>query len=164
MFPGTPAFQLAGAEGAERLQSALAQPRWPHHRTAQRKAAALHYSLNNNHPYVDGNKRLAVTAMEWFLWMNDFWLLTTNEGLFNFALAVADDRLDRDQSAKWIEARAVRLTWTDERRTRWLQALSLPERTEILEALAEGRPFVVRHTARFRPWLEEVALFIESSA
>ena len=54
LFPGTPAFRLAGAEGAARLESALAQPRWAHHRTAQRKAAALHYSLNKNHPYVDG--------------------------------------------------------------------------------------------------------------
>ena len=49
-FPGTPAFQLAGAEGVARLESALAQPHWPHHRTAQQKAAALHYSLNKNHP------------------------------------------------------------------------------------------------------------------
>ena len=35
LFPGTPAFQVAGAQGAARLESAPAQPRWPHHRTAQ---------------------------------------------------------------------------------------------------------------------------------
>ncbi len=32
-FPSTPAFQLAGAEGVARLQSALAQPHWPPART-----------------------------------------------------------------------------------------------------------------------------------
>ena len=81
LFPGTPAFHPAGREGVARLESALAQPHWPHHRTAQQKAAALHYSLNKNHPFVDGNKRMAVTAMAWFLFSNGFMLLATSDQL-----------------------------------------------------------------------------------
>ena len=101
--------KLAGRAGnAARLESALAQPRWPHHRTAQQKAAALHYSLNKNHPFVDGNKRLAVAAMAWFLFSNGFLLFATNDQLVEFALSVANDRLSREDSARWIEQRALR--------------------------------------------------------
>ena len=140
LFPGTPAFQVAGAQGAARLESALAQPRWPHHRTAQQKAAALHYSLNKNHPFVDGNKRLAVAAMAWFLFSNGFLLFATNDQLVEFALSVANDRLSRDDSARWIEQRALRLTWTQRRRERWLASLTPAEHAEVLETLGSGDP------------------------
>ena len=134
LFPGMPAFQLAGPEGAGRLDSALAQPRLPYHRTAQRKAAALHYSLNKNHPLVDGNKRLAVTAMEWFLLRNGFLLVTTNDRLVDFALRVADDRLTRDESFTWIEKRALRETWSPRRMQKWIRSLSEDERAETVDA------------------------------
>ena len=134
-FPGTPAFQLAGPQGAARLESALAQPHWPHHRTAQRKAAALHYSLNKNHPFVDGNKRFAVTAMEWFLYRNDFVLLATNDRLVDFALRVADDRLSRDASARWLERRALRATWRGNRLGQWVESLSGSAFRDVGEAV-----------------------------
>ena len=133
-FPSTRAFQLAGAEGVARLQSALAQPHWPHYRTAQQKAAALHYSLNKNHPYVDGNKRLAVSAMAWFLSRNGFALLTTSDRLVDFALRVADDRLSRDESARWIERRALRETWSPARTRRFFFSLPLDDLRELMRA------------------------------
>ncbi|MEE8337214.1 MAG: type II toxin-antitoxin system death-on-curing family toxin [Dehalococcoidia bacterium] len=135
LFPGTPAFQLAGERGQGLLESALAQPRWPHHRTAQQKAAALHYSLNKNHPYVDGNKRLAVTATEWFLYRNDFVLFASNDQLMDFALRVADDRLSRTESTRWLNARAVRRTWSDARHARWLESLTPQEDAEVTTAV-----------------------------
>ena len=137
LFPGTPAFRLAGAEGAARLESALAQPRWPHHRTAQRKAAALHYSLNKNHPFVDGNKRMAVAATDWFLVRNGFWLMTRNDRLVEFALQVADDRLSRDASAHWIERRAFRATWTWGRTKKWVGALAPDEAADVADAVTD---------------------------
>ena len=138
LFPGTPAFQLAGSEGAARLESALAQPRWAHHRTAQQKAAALHYSLNKNHPYVDGNKRLAVAAMEWFLFRNGFVLMATSDRLVDFALLVANDQLSRDASAHWIERRAFRISWTERYFQRWIDSLSPDEYAETKEARDEA--------------------------
>ncbi len=140
LFPGMPAFQLAGQEGAARLESALAQPHWSHHRTAQQKAAVLHYSLNKNHPYVDGNKRLAVAAMEWFLFRNDFALIATNDQLVDFALRVADDRLSRDASAEWIAQRAIRSSWTDQRVQKWADSLSADAMGDMGAALAAAPP------------------------
>ena len=155
-FPGTPAFQLAGPEGAARLQSALAQPRWPHHRTTQRKAAVLHYSLNKNHPFVDGNKRLAVTAMAWFLFRNGFVLLTTSARLVDFALRVADDRLNRDDSADWIERRAIRVTWTREHLERRLRRLSEEELVEVASAPTDPSFVPTRLAASIRDLSEQV--------
>ena len=57
------------------LESALAQPRATFggtdlHATLPEKAAALGFSLAFNHPFVDGNKRVAHAAMEVFVLMN----------------------------------------------------------------------------------------------
>ena len=113
------AFQLAGPQGAELLDSALAQPRWPHHRTLQEKAAALHYSLTKNHPFVDGNKRVAVTAMEWFLIRNGAVLVASNDEIVQFALDVARGAMTREQSRTWVRHRTLRVGWSAEQQQRW---------------------------------------------
>ena len=123
LFPGTPAFQVAGGAGRDRLLSALGQPQWPHHRTAQQKAAVLHHAINKGHPYIDDNKRLALTAMLTFLHMNGFEMHVTDSELEHFALGVADDWLARDESAKFVRERAERLSWTEPRKNRWIASL-----------------------------------------
>src|SRR5262245_56158295 len=64
-----------GVRDVGMLESALAQPRatfgtddlYP---TLTSKAGALGFSLALNHPFVDGNKRVAHAAMEVFLLLN----------------------------------------------------------------------------------------------
>ena len=96
----------------------------------------LHYDLNKNHPYVDGNKRLAVTAMEAFLWMNRVHLLATDDELEQFALDVAADRLSRDRSVEFIVRRAFRWEWSDAQVERRLRAF---DRAELGSVLGSGR-------------------------
>jgi death-on-curing protein len=48
------------------------------------KTAALMESLSQNHPFVDGNKRTAITAAAMFLQLNGYVLQTTNEELEPF--------------------------------------------------------------------------------
>ncbi len=138
LFPNTPAFQLAGREGAGRLDAALAQPQWHYHETVHMKAAALHYSLNKDHPFVDGNKRLAVTAMEWFMVRNGFFLLTTNKHLLDFALDIAKGHLSRDDSATWIEGRAMSATWDQKDIELWLGQLPGEEFTEVVNSAQDS--------------------------
>lgn len=138
VFPGVPAFQLAGEAGRGRLLSALDQPRWPHHRTAIEKAAALHYSLNKNHPYIDGNKRLAVTAMEYFLLRNGYVLCASEQELVDFALQVADNRMSREASADWLRYRGLRITWSEERARRWLQSLPAEHAAGVAASMRLG--------------------------
>ena len=76
--------------------------------------------------------------MAWFLFSNGFMLLATSDQLVDFALRVADDRLSRDDSARWIEHRALRVTWTQQRRERWIASLPPAERARIMATLTTG--------------------------
>jgi death-on-curing protein len=64
------------------LESALAQPRATFggvdlHASLAAKVAALGFSLALNHPFVDGNKRVAHAAMEVFLILNGHEIVAT---------------------------------------------------------------------------------------
>lgn len=53
------------------------------------KAAALFYLLIKNHPFQNGNKRIAVVTLFYFLYSNGKWLKVDNKELYNFAKWVA---------------------------------------------------------------------------
>ncbi|MCP9468975.1 MAG: type II toxin-antitoxin system death-on-curing family toxin [Nitrospira sp.] len=66
---------LVGIRDLGALESAVAQPRMTFdgaelYPTVVEKAASLGFSLIQNHPFVDGNKRTAHAAMETFLVLN----------------------------------------------------------------------------------------------
>lgn len=54
------------------------------------KAAILFYCLIKNHPFQNGNKRIAVTTLFVFLYSNKKWLKVDNKELYNFAVWVAE--------------------------------------------------------------------------
>jgi death-on-curing family protein len=54
-----------------------------------KKSAVLFYLMVKNHPFVNGNKRIAVTTMVTFLLINKKWLDVTNEELYEIAVWVA---------------------------------------------------------------------------
>ncbi|KKR32125.1 MAG: Toxin-antitoxin system [Candidatus Gottesmanbacteria bacterium GW2011_GWC2_39_8] len=53
------------------------------------KAAILFYLLIKNHPFQNGNKRIATTTMFVFLYKNRKWIEVDNQELYNFAIWVA---------------------------------------------------------------------------
>ncbi len=53
------------------------------------KAAILFYLMVKNHPFENGNKRIAITAMFVFLYKNKKWLEIDNQELYNFAVWIA---------------------------------------------------------------------------
>lgn len=53
------------------------------------KAAIIFYQMNKNHPFLNGNKRIAVATLFTFLFLNHKWLKTTNEDLYRIALWTA---------------------------------------------------------------------------
>ena len=68
------------------------------------KAAHLVYSLIKNHPFLDGNKRIGVTAMIAFLKSNDMNFTCTNEELAEFGLGLADGSYDEHYAQEWINS------------------------------------------------------------
>lgn len=56
------------------------------------KASILFYLMIKNHPFQNGNKRIAVMSLLYFLYKNDKWLQISNDELYNFAKKVAESK------------------------------------------------------------------------
>lgn len=136
VFDDVPAFTLQGSAGAGRLSSALAQPQWPHHRTLQQKAAALHFHLNRDHPFLDGNKRFAVAAMEMFVDRNDAVIVATDDELVDFSLRVAAGEWTREDCTRYLNQRMARLAWTQAQIEKWSKRIS-PSDLQAVDAAIE---------------------------
>ena len=66
------------------------------------------HSLVTNHPFVEGNKRVAVAATELFLSINGYLLLADNEALEDLTRAVASHDMCVEEIRIWIERRIRR--------------------------------------------------------
>ncbi len=78
------------------------------------KAGMLFYLMVKNHPFKNGNKRIAMTTLFYFLYKNKKWLKVDNRELYNFAKWVAESnsKLRRETVAavqKFIKTYMVNL-------------------------------------------------------
>ena len=101
---------IHGLRDENALESALARPkdRW-HYEASSRLsdlAAAYAFGLARNHPFLDGNKRIAFVAMVAFLDRNGVQLTATNAEAASVMLAVAAGELAEDELADWIDRHA----------------------------------------------------------
>jgi len=97
------------------LESALAQPQMTFSQeelypTLYEKAAALVHSLAMNHPFVDGNKRVAHAAMEIFLLLNGYEIQASVDEQEDLFLQLARGQISREELAKWIANKAHQKT------------------------------------------------------
>ena len=72
--------------------------------TIVEKAARMAYAVCKNHPFIDGNKRAAVTSMLVILRMNDIFLLYAQKELVTLGLGIADGSIDYEDIVAWINA------------------------------------------------------------
>jgi death-on-curing protein len=88
------------------LESALARPQHiaPYEADADvaRLAAAYAFGISKNHPFIDGNKRVAIVAMRTFLLLNGFTLNAPQSEKYLMIMALAEDRSSEKKLAKWI--------------------------------------------------------------
>jgi death-on-curing protein len=73
------------------------------------KTAALMDSLVRNHPFVDGNKRTAITAAGIFLQINGYQLSVENAEMVRFTLACAQSLLSLAEIAVWFTQNSRKL-------------------------------------------------------
>ena len=83
-----------------RLESCLQQPFQSYggqelYPSLTDKAAVLFYLVNKNHPFTNGNKRMAVILTLLFVWVNDKWINVGTDILYKIAYAVADGPPER---------------------------------------------------------------------
>jgi death-on-curing protein len=89
------------------LQSALGMPRATFdgqllHPSIPEMAAAYLFHLVQNHPFIDGNKRIGLAAAIAFLGQNDLWLEAGEEELTEFVLRVARGELQKADAAVFL--------------------------------------------------------------
>jgi death-on-curing protein len=66
------------------------------------KAAALVYSLINNDPFIDGNKRTGLMVMIRFLFLNNQRLVVDNKRLVDLGLSIANKKMNIEDIKIWL--------------------------------------------------------------
>ncbi len=110
--------QSGGAVGVRdlnALESAVTQPRMTFSRqdlypTIVEKASALCFSLIQNRPFVDGNKRTAHAAMETFLVLNGYEIEASADEQEQVIVQVASGEMGREAFTEWLCAHTVPTT------------------------------------------------------
>lgn len=102
-----------GVRDIGRLESALAQPRMTFdgvelYPTLAEKAATLGFSIIQNHPFLDGNKRTGHAAMEIFLFLNGFEIQSSIDEQEKVILQVASGKMSREQFSGWANSVVVK--------------------------------------------------------
>lgn len=94
------------------LEAALARPghRWAYEPDVDLAdlAAAYAFGLVRDHPYVDGNKRIALIAMVAFLDLHGVELVATDVEVVLTMLAAAAGDPDERELAAWIRSHSTR--------------------------------------------------------
>lgn len=79
--------EFGGSDGLRdfgSLESAVTRPQTGYYNNLIEEASALMESLAINHPFVDGNKRIAFFATDTFLRMNGFYIDCDSEKAYSF--------------------------------------------------------------------------------
>lgn len=101
--------EFGGATGVRdlgALESALFRPRTGFYRDVIEEAAALLESLVQNHPFVDGNKRVSVAVMDVFLRLNGRPLEVADDDAHAFLIGLLESHsLDVVTVDAWLRAR-----------------------------------------------------------
>ena len=100
---------LIGIRDENALKSALARARqrWTYEPQTDlpRLAADYAFGIARNHPFRDGNKRVAFVAAVTFLGLNRLNLVASERDVVEAMLALAAGDLDEEQLAEWIRSR-----------------------------------------------------------
>jgi death-on-curing family protein len=68
------------------------------------KAGILFYLMIKNHPFQNGNKRIAVTTLFYVLYRNKKWIKVDTQTLYNFAVWVAESPSNaKEEVVRYIE-------------------------------------------------------------
>jgi death-on-curing protein len=97
---------LTGVRDEGMLESALARPinlhLYEQCSDLCRLAAAYAFGLARNHPFLDGNKRIAFIAAAAFLELNGLELFASQVEVYENMIHLADSSWHEDQFADWL--------------------------------------------------------------
>jgi len=102
----------AGVRDLSLLESAIAQAQATFsteflHASMPAMAAAYLFHICRNHPFVDGNKRVAANAAITFLLMNDWEPTFSEDELVDAVLAVASSSMAKEGVVQFFETHCI---------------------------------------------------------
>ena len=97
-----------GIRDEKLLDSALEQAKATYegnylHDTLIKIAAAYGYHLCNNHPFVDGNKRIALVAMDVFLQRNGLEIVASEKETYKMMIQLSSGGFSKKDLTTWLE-------------------------------------------------------------
>ena len=104
----------SGLRDAAALESAVATPQATFggkflHSSMPAMAAAYLFHLSQNHPFIDGNKRVGANAAITFLLMNNWEPTFDEQELVDVVLSVASGELSKQRLIEIFESRCKRV-------------------------------------------------------
>src|SRR5580658_5296556 len=98
-YGGAPGIRDVGA-----LESALHRPQTGYYETLIHEAAALFESLLQNHPFVDGNKRVAFAVVDVFLRVNGYTITASSAAIYNRMIKLLEaGTFDMEHLVPWLQ-------------------------------------------------------------
>ena len=92
------------------LESALARPQIGYYSDVIQEASVLWESLSQNHPFIDGNKRVAVTVTAAFLKVNGYRLEFDDIKAYTFLLTLYETgTLQSTKLDAWLRRHVISL-------------------------------------------------------
>ena len=96
---------IPGLRDEAALEAAVFRPQTGYYANLAEEAAALMESLANNHPFLDGNKRVAFDATHTFLLVNGFTIVADPAETYVFVIdSMAQGRFRFTFILDWINA------------------------------------------------------------
>lgn len=94
----------SGIRDAGALESALHRPETGYYDTLIHEAAALLESLVQNHPFVDGNKRVAFAVVDVFLRINGYSITADSKAIYKYVIKLFEERMfDMEHLVPWLQ-------------------------------------------------------------
>jgi death on curing protein len=98
-YGGAPGIRDVGA-----LESALHRPQTGYYDSIIHEAAALLESLMQNHPFVDGNKRVAFAVVDVFLRINGYSITGSSTALHGHLIKLMREHaFDMERLVPWLQ-------------------------------------------------------------
>ncbi len=102
---------MPGLRDEDALESALARPQQRHSYEAGSDLATLTaaygFGIARNHPFNDGNKRVAFVVMAVFAGLNGLDVVAPETEVVTYMLDLAAGSLTEEQLAEWLRSRLV---------------------------------------------------------
>jgi len=94
----------SGVRDAGALESALHRPQTGYYDTLTHEAAALLESLVQNHPFVDGKKRVAFAVVDVFLRINGYAITADSKAIYDHMMKLFEARnFDMEHLVPWLQ-------------------------------------------------------------